>query len=124
MRGAICVSAYSSITDIGSVSEYRLMKMIGISDGFCFRNDGGDGMPAGNSGVTAAIALCTSTAAPSISRSRENCKLTFVLPVELRDVIESNPAIPVNWRSSTEATAEDIVFGSAPGRLALTLIVG
>ncbi len=84
------------------------------------QNDGGAGNPAGNRGVTAAIALCTSTAAPSISRSNENCRLTFVLPVELREVIESRPAMPVNWRSSTEATADDIVFGSAPGRLALT----
>ena len=48
----------------------------------------------------------------------------FLLPVELLEVIESSPAMPVNWRSSTVATAEDIVLGSAPGRLAPTLIVG
>ncbi len=97
---------------------------MGCSDGFCLRNDGGDGMPAGSSGVTAAIALCTSTAAPSMSRSRENCRLMLVLPVELLEVIESSPAIPVNCRSSTDATEDDMVFGSAPGRLALTLMVG
>ena len=70
------------------------------------------------------MALCTSTAAPSISRSSQNCRLMLVLPVELREVIESRPAMPVNWRSSTVATADDMVFGSAPGRLALTLMVG
>ena len=48
----------------------------------------------------------------------------LVEPVELREVIESRPAMPVNWRSSTLATADDMVFGSAPGRLALTLMVG
>ena len=41
--------------------------MIGCSAGFCLWNDGGAGMPAGSSGVTAAMAVCTSTAAPSIS---------------------------------------------------------
>ena len=48
----------------------------------------------------------------------------LVLPIELTDVIESRPAIPVNWRSSGVATAEAIVAGLAPGRLAPTLIVG
>jgi hypothetical protein len=32
------------------------------------RNDGGDGMPAGSSGITAAIAVWTSTVALSMSR--------------------------------------------------------
>ncbi len=124
MRGAICVSANSSMVDIGRVSESRLRKMMGCSEGFCLWNEGGEGRPLGSSGVTAAMALCTSTAAPSISRSSENCRLMLVEPVELREVIESRPAIPVNWRSSTLATADDMVFGSAPGRLQLTLMVG
>src|SRR5580704_9097682 len=124
MRGATCVSANSSMVDIGNVSEIRLRKMMGCSEGFCLRNDGGEGRPAGSSGVPAAMALCTSPAAPSISRSRENCRLMLVEPVELRDVIESRSAMPVNWRSSTLATADDMVFGSAPGRLQLTLMVG
>ena len=54
----------------------------------------------------------------------ENCRLIWVCPVELREVIESRPAMLVNWRSSTVATEDDMVFGSAPGRLALTLMVG
>ena len=39
---------------------------------------------------------------------------------EFDDVIESRPAMVVNWRSSGVATAEAIVAGSAPGRPALT----
>ena len=41
---------------------------IGWSSGLFLRNDGGDGMPAGSSGIAAAIAVCTSTAALSMSR--------------------------------------------------------
>ena len=88
------------------------------------RNEGGAGIPVGSSGITAAIAVCTSTAAPSMSRSRLNCRLTLVVPVELREVIESRPAMVVNCRSNTVATADDMVAGSAPGKVALTLMVG
>src|SRR5438128_10381923 len=42
----------------------------------------------------------------------------------LVDVMESNPAIVENCRSSGVATAEDIVSGLAPGRLAQPKIVG
>ena len=44
--------------------------------------------------------------------------------MELLEVIESSPAIVVNCRSSTVATEEAMVAGSAPARLALTLRVG
>src|SRR5437867_4148564 len=88
------------------VSDVRPRNMIGWSAGLNFRNDGGAGMPAGRSGITAAIAICTSTAALSMSRPRSNCSVTFVLPVELDEVISSTPAIVVNWRSSGLATAE------------------
>ena len=98
--------------------------MMGCSAGLFLRNDGGVGMPAGSSGVTSAMAVCTSTAAPSISRSRLNCRVIWSDPVELREVIESSPAMVVNCRSSTVATDDAMVAGSAPGRLAFTLSVG
>ncbi len=81
-------------------------------------------MPAGSSGITAAMAVCTSTVALSMSRPRSNCSVMFVLPEPLREVIESSPAIVVNCRSSGLATADAIVLGSPPGRPALTLSVG
>src|SRR5260221_1153325 len=98
--------------------------MIGCSFGLFFRNEGGDGMPAGSSGITAAMAVWTSTVALSMSRLRSNCSVMLVLPELLRDVIESRPAMVVNWRSSGLATDDAIVPGSAPGRLALTFSVG
>ena len=52
------------------------------SAGFCLRNVGGVGMPAGNSGMTSAIAVWTSTAALSIRRARSNCNVTFALPAQ------------------------------------------
>ena len=97
---------------------------IGWSAGLFLRNDGGAGMPAGSSGMTSAIAVCTSTAALSMSRSRSNCRVTLVLPVPLDEVIESRPEIVVNWRSSGLATAVAMVPGSPPGSPALTLSVG
>src|SRR5258707_6240280 len=108
----------------GKLSVVGLRKRMGESGGFDLRNDGGEGMPGGSSGPTSAMAVCTSTAAPSISRLRSNCSVTDVLPVELTEVIESRPAMLVNCRSNTVATAEAMVPGSAPGKLAETDSVG
>ena len=51
-------------------------------------------MPAGSSGIAAAICVCTSTAAPSMLRSSANCSVTFVLPAELaeRHLVEAGDA--------------------------------
>src|ERR1039457_2244807 len=124
MRCAIMRSPYSSSCHSGSVGDVSARNMMGSSAGLYFRNDGGEGMPAGSSGVHSAMAACTSTAAPPMSRLRSNCNVIEVLPVELDDVIESKPAMVVNWRSSGVATADAMVFGSPPGRLALTTRVG
>ena len=45
-------------------------------------------------------------------------------PVEEDDVISLTPAILENWRSSGVATAEAMVSGSAPGKLAPTEMTG
>ena len=47
-----------------------------------------------------------------------------VEPSELTDVISVTPAISPRRRSSGAATVAAMVSGSAPGRLALTLMVG
>ena len=59
-----------------------------------------------------------------MSRLKSNCRVMLVEPWPELEIIESRPAIPVNWRSSGVATAEAIVSGFAPGRLAPTLMVG
>ena len=53
-------------------SEVIARTMIGASDGLTLRYDGGCGRPIGNSLDAALIALCTSRAAPLISRPRSN----------------------------------------------------
>ena len=64
-----------------------------MSPGFTLRKEGGVGMPGGKSGMAAAIAVSTSTVAPSISRLRSNWSVILVLPWPLFEVIESRPAI-------------------------------
>jgi hypothetical protein len=78
----------------------------------------------GRSRAAFAIMACTSCAAASRLRLRLNCKVICVEPWELVEVIESTPAIVENCFSSGMATAEAMVSGVAPGRDALTRIVG
>ncbi len=59
-----------------------------------------------------------------IFRRRLNWSVIWHDPSPLTDVIESSPSIVENCRSSGVATAEAIVSGFAPGRLAETTIVG
>src|SRR3954463_4213863 len=109
---------------MGRVEEVTPMRTIGLSAGLLLRKEGGLGIPAGRSGVAALIAVITSTATPSTLRFKSNCKVIDVEPSELTDVIESSPEMAVNCRSRGVATADAIVAGDAPGRLAPTLIVG
>src|SRR5260370_25472796 len=97
------------------------MNRSGISAGLLLRNDGGLGMPGGSSGVASLMAVSTSTAAPSILRVRSNCRVIAVAPSWLTEVIESRPAMAVDWRSSGVATAEAMGEWSPAGERALTL---
>src|ERR1043166_8945513 len=124
IRCAIKVSAYSSISGSDSTSEFNAKKRIGLSDGFDLRRLGGLGMPGGSCGKEAEIAVCTSCAAASMLRLRLNCRVIEVEPCEFEELIESMPAMPENCLSSGVATDAAIVSGFAPGRLALTLMVG
>src|SRR5215471_6201791 len=88
--------------------------MIGVAVGLDLRKVGDDGRSAGRS-VSAAL---------SILRARSNWTVTRVAPNELREVSSVTPAISPSRRSSGAATVAAIVSGSAPGRLAVTLMVG
>src|ERR1700750_1044149 len=105
-------------------SDCMARNRIGESAGLTFRRVGGDGMLTGNCRAAAWIAACTSSAAPSMSRSRSNWMGTLVVPDEDCDVIDETPAMVLNCDSRGVATADAMVCGSAPGRLALTLMVG
>ena len=121
---AINVSAYSSTSESESTSELSERKSIGLSEGFDLRRLGGFGMPAGSCGSAAEIAVCTSWAAASIFRLRLNWSVIEVEPCEFEELIESMPAMPENCLSKGVATEAAIVSGFAPGKPALTLIVG
>src|SRR5262249_14297818 len=81
-------------------------------------------MPGGSRGAAAEIAAWTSWAAASMFLSRVKTTVIWVMPRALAEVIESMPAIVENCRSRTVATAEAIVSGLAPGRLAATWMTG
>ena len=89
-----------------------------------FWNEGGDGMPGGSCRWARAIIDWTSCAAASIDRLRSNCSVMLVEPCVLLELIELTPAIVENCFSSGVATDAAIVSGLAPGRPALTWMVG
>ena len=70
------------------------------------------------------MAAFTSCAAASISRSSENWIVIDVPPSTLVETMLSTPAIVENSFSSGVATEDAIVDDPAPGRLALTVMVG
>ncbi len=120
MRWATLVSANSLMSERGSVAEVNVRISTAPSAGFTFWNDGGAGMSAGSERCTRAIAICTSCAAASMLRSSANCRVMFVEPSELDELMESMPGRLENCFSSGVATAAAIVSGFAPGRPALT----
>jgi hypothetical protein len=87
------------------------------------RKVGGEGM-SGICRRACVIAVCTSWAAASMSRSSTNCRVIWVLPSVLTELICSRPAMVENCFSSGVATADAIVSGLAPGRSAVTCMVG
>src|SRR5579875_1165758 len=98
--------------------------MIEKSAGFTLRKEGGFGMLVGSFFAAAVIAACTSWAAASMLRSRENWSVIRVWPRELVELIESRPAMVENCPSRGVATEEAMVSGLAPGTCAVTEIVG
>ena len=81
-------------------------------------------MPLGNKALAAFKAACTSLAAPLMSRSKSNCKVTRVLPKDELEVISFTPAMAPKARSKGVATVDAMVSGEAPGKEAWTEIVG
>src|SRR5262250_1188205 len=59
-----------------------------------------------------------------MSRLKSNCRVILQEPRPLEEVIWVTPEMRPNWRSRGVATAEAIVSGLAPGRLAPTAMVG
>src|SRR5947199_10422341 len=97
--------------------------MVGWSAGFTFWYEGGT-IPVGSCRSVLEIAAWMSWAAASMLRSSVNWSVMLVLPRLDVDVIWSTPAMVENCFSSGVATADAIVSGLAPGRLAFTVMVG
>ena len=97
---------------------------MGLSAGFTLRKVGGLGRLRGSCPPALLMAAWMSSAAPSMLRSRSNCTTTCVEPFTLTEVICATPAICANCRSNGWATVEAMVSGLAPGRLAVTWMVG
>src|SRR5579864_5774409 len=108
----------------GMVSEVSERIRIGGSAGLTLRYHGLPGRSAGNWLRAALMAAWTSRAAASMLRLRSNCRTMPVAPSWLTEVIWLMPAMRPNWRSRGEATAEAMVSGLAPGRLAETWMTG
>src|ERR1700684_995458 len=106
------------------VSDVSPIIRIGESAGLIFLQFGVCGKLDGNWARAALIAACTSRAGASVLRRRVNCIVIRQLPSELDEVISVRAAMRPNWRSSGVATADAIVSGLAPGKLALTEMVG
>ena len=68
------------------------MKNTGKSPGLTLRNDGGAGMLGGSLRAAPAMADCTSCAAASMLRSSANCKVIWVSPCALTELMESTPS--------------------------------
>ena len=100
------------------------MNRIGLSAGLSFWKLGGAGNCGGSLRNVEEMFDCTSSAAPSMLRSRSNCIVIEVVPSADDDVIIVIPGIVANARSSGPATEDAIVSGLAPGNCAETLMVG
>src|SRR5215472_16217044 len=98
--------------------------MIALSEGLTFSYEGGLGMPVGSWDSADEIFDWTSCAAASRLRVRSNWSVMLVSPWVLAEVICATPAMVENCRSSGVATAEAIISGLAPGKVALTTMVG
>ena len=97
---------------------------IGAADGLALRNVGSVGRSPGRSLSAALSAACTSRAAPSMLRLRSNCTVMRDWPSEVTEVSSVTPEISPSLRSSGAATVAAMMLGSAPGRLAVTKMVG
>src|SRR3546814_11388908 len=96
--------------------------MIGAWDGLTFLYVGMLRMPLGNRLREALMAACTSRAAPLMSRSRSNCRITRVEPWLDRLLMVLTPAIAPKERSSGVATVDAMTSGLPPAKLAWTTI--
>jgi hypothetical protein len=121
---ASVISPNSLTADRGRVGETKLIYMIGKSPGFTLRKLGGVVISTGSLRAATVSAVCTSSAAPSMSRLRSNWTVIEVRPSDDEEVSEVMPAMVDNWRSIGAATDAAMVSALAPGSCPWMLMVG
>src|SRR5215475_9413109 len=118
------MSPYSWTVDSGSVVEPSTTNSTGKSAGFTLRKLGGIFSSIGNLRCAMVSAVCTSSAAASMLRLSSNWMVMTLVPCEEFDVIDEMPAMVESWRSITPATDAAMVSALAPGKVAVTAMVG
>src|ERR1700716_2495477 len=118
------MSPYSLTADSGSVSEPREINRIAKSDGLTLRKLGGIVISIGSRRCAIVSAVCTSSAAASMLRLRSNWMVMTLVPCDELDDIDEMPAMVDSWRSMMPATEAAMVSALAPGRVAVTAMVG
>ena len=100
------------------------MNTIGDSPGLTLRKLGGTVISTGSRRCATVKAVCTSRAAPSMLRPRLNRMTIWVRPKVDTDEIELMPEIVDICRSIGAATAVAMFSALAPGKVAVTWMVG
>ena len=124
MAWPIVMSPYSLTVDSGSVAEPSTTNSTGKSAGFTLRKLGGIVISIGSRRCAMVSAVCTSSAAASMLRLRSNWMVMTLVPCDELDVIEEMPAMVDSWRSMIPATEAAMVSALAPGKVAVTAMVG
>ena len=118
------MSPYSLTADSGRVSELSEMNSTAKSDGLTLRKLGGIVISIGKRRCAMVSAVCTSSAAASMLRLRSNWMTIDVVPCEEVEDIDEMPAMVESWRSIGPATDDAMVSALAPGKVAVTAMVG
>src|SRR5437762_3437434 len=118
------MSPYSLTAESGSVADPSDTNSTGKSAGFTLRKLGGTVISIGNRRCAIVSAVCTSSAAASMLRLRSNWIVMALVPCDELDDIDEMPAIVDSWRSMMPATEAAMVSALAPGKVAVTAMVG
>src|SRR5262245_24620406 len=118
------MSPYSLTAESGRVAEFSETNSTGKSAGFTLRKLGGIVISIGKRRCAMVSAVCTSSAAASMLRLRSNWMVMTLVPCDDIDDIEEMPAMVESWRSMMPATDAAIVSALAPGKVAVTAMVG
>src|SRR6266480_3689562 len=118
------ISPYSWTADNGSVADPNTTNSTGKSAGFTLRKLGGIVISIGSRRCAIVSAVWTSSAAASMLRLRSNWIVITLVPCDELDDIDEIPAMVDSWRSMMPATEAAMVSALAPGKVAVTAMVG